>query len=303
VTRLSRWARRRAILWIIALFFIATTGCSADEHADADARDRPDLETGSDTGDAESLSEPDAIEDSAARARIELLTDDAIESLERAADFLAAQSSFSVIADVSFDVQQSDGRLLEFGSRREIALRRPDRFRVREARRDGDARTIYFDGTTLSMDLPGHRAFVQIERPGTLYAALDHLMKDVGAPVPLADLFSENLAAPLVKKISSGYFVGPSEVAGRPCEHVAFRLPEVDVQLWIEQGDRPLIARIVISQKLDAGNPQFRATLHDWDLEPEAPDSLFQFEPAEGSERLAVGALDRGKMAGGEGTE
>jgi hypothetical protein len=280
------------------LIFIATTGCSADEHADADAPDRPDLETGSDTEDAESLPEPDAIADSAARARIELLTNDAIESLERAADFLAEQSSFSVVADVSFDVLQSDGRLLEFGSRREITLRRPDRFRMREARRDGDTRTVYFDGTTLSMDLPGHEAFVQIEKPGTLYAALEHLTEEVGAPVPLAELLSEDFAARLADGITSGYAVGPATVGGRLCEHVALRLPEVDIQLWIEDGDRPVIARIVISYKHEEGNPQFRATLNDWNLEAETPDSVFQFEPAEGSEHLVVGSLAASRCMG-----
>jgi len=303
VIRCKRWARRRAIPWIIALSFVATTGCVPDEHANGDEPVPADREAESSKDAAEALPERDAIDDPAARARIEHLTRDAIESLERAANFLAEQSSFRVIADVSFDVLQSDGRLLEFGSRREITLRRPDRFRMREARRDGDTRTVFFDGTTLSMDLPGHEAFVQIERPGTLYAALDHLMKDIGTPVPLAELFAENLAAPLVDGIASGYSVGSSAVAGRPCEHVSFRHPEVDVQLWIEEGDRPLIARIVISHKREEGNPQFRATLSDWDLEPETPDSLFQFEPAEGSEHLVVGSLAGGMTSGAEGTE
>jgi hypothetical protein len=200
-------------------------------------------------------------------------------------------------------VQQSDGRLLEFGARSEITIRRPDRLRMRESRRDGDARSVYFDGSTISVDLPGHKAFVQIDRPGTLYAALDHLMVDLDAPIPLSNLFSENFAAPVESQIGAGYYVGRSDIGGRPCEHLAFRLPEVDVQLWIEEGDRPLIARIVITHKLDDGNPQFRATLHDWDLAPETPETLFHFEPEEGRERLLVESILAERNSAREETE
>ena len=101
----------------------------------------------------------------------------------------------------------------------------------------------------------------------------------------------------------AGYYVGRSDIAGRPCEHLAFRLPEVDVQLWIEEGDRPLIARIVITHKLDEGNPQFRATLHDWDLAPETPETLFYFEPEEGKERLLVESIPAERRSAREETE
>ena len=289
--------RRRMRRLVTALSLIMILGCSVDESSNADesgAR-KTELEVESDTFEAERLAEGINIDDPAVRARIELLNRDATESLVRAADFLAAQSRFRVVADITFDALQSDGRLLEFGSSREITIRRPDRFRMREARRDGDERTVYFDGLTVWIDLPEQQAFVRIDRPGTLYAALDHLVEDLGAPIPLANLFSENLASPLENQIESGYFVGMARVGDLLCEHLAFRLPDVDVQLWIEEGSRPLIARIVITYKLAEGNPQFRATLHDWDLNLETPDDLFDFEPDEGSELLVVGSLVGGK--------
>jgi hypothetical protein len=301
-----RGAQRRRTTWCVIALAISMVGCSPEDKPGVDSAEPPEFEIESEMGGAVDLPEADEIEDPELQARIDLMTRQATESVVHAANFLADQMSFSVVADISFDALQSDGRLLEFGERREISMRRPDRARVDATRRDGDVRTLYFDGSAIFVDLPEHNAFVSVERPGTLYAALDYLSEELDAPVPLANLFSENFAAPLENQIAAGHYAGPAEIDGRHCEHFAFRLPEVDVQLWIEEGDRPLVARVVITHKHDEGNPQFRATLRDWDLTLETPDELFSFEPKEGSERLSVGSFltpETPGETGGEATE
>ena len=301
-----RGAQRRRTTWYVIALAISMVGCSPEDKPGVDSAEPPEFEIESEMGGAVDLPEADEIEDPELQARIDLMTRQATESVVHAANFLAAQMSFSVVADISFDALQSDGRLLEFGERREISIRRPDRVRVDATRRDGDVRTLYFDGSAIFVDLPEHNAFVSVERPGTLYAALDYLSEELDAPVPLANLFSENFAVPLENQIAAGHYAGPAEIEGRHCEHFAFRLPEVDVQLWIEEGDRPLVARVVITHKHDEGNPQFRATLRDWDLTLETPDELFSFEPKEGSERLSVGSFltpETPGETGGEATE
>ena len=296
-------AQRRTMTWFMIASALAMAGCSPEDKPEGDSRDAPEIEIDTEMLGALISRGADEIEDSDLLARIDLMTRDATESVVRAANFLADQSSFRVVADISFDVLQSDGRLLEFGERREITIRRPDRIRVEAIQRDGDVRTLYFDGSAISIELPEHAAFVSVERPGTLYAALEHLSEELDAPVPLANLFSENFATPLENQITAGHYVGQAVIDGRSCEHLAFRLPEVDVQLWIEEGDRPLVARIVITHKHDDGNPQFRATLRDWDLTLETTDALFDFDPEEGSERLVVGSFRAPEAPGEPGGE
>jgi hypothetical protein len=309
ISRVRRTERRSTpgfvagLMLLSALFMamaMAVVGCSPRDEADADSHDTSQSEHQTEPASAASPSE---VEDPAVQAQIELMTREAIESLTRAANFLAEQENFRVVLDISFDVMQDDGRLLEFGSRREVTLRRPDRVRIGVTRRDGDEKTLYFDGSAILIDLAGHQAFVREEYPGTLYAALEHLSDELGTPVPLSNLLTENFAGPTVSQIQTGYSIGQANIDGRNCEHLAFRLDDVDVQMWIEEGDRPLLARVVITHKYDEGSPQFRATLRDWDLQPETPDTLFQFEPAEGSERLAVGSIVIPRAAGAEEVE
>jgi hypothetical protein len=288
--RLRRWPNVTGVLAILLVVAFGH-GCSNTQGPNADTKSttQPDIEPDADAGAIQPKHEITADPDAA--ARIEALTRDAMDSLQRAAEFLASQSHFRVVADVAFDVVQQDGRSIEFGGRREITIRRPDGLRMTRVRRDGDTRSLYFDGSTISIDLEEQNAFVQLDHPGTLYAAVDHLVDDLGVPFALANLISENLVTPLMGQVTSSYFAGTTEVAGRICEHLSYRLADVDLQLWIEEGDRPLIARIVISYRNAEGHPQFRATLREWDLAPETPDTLFQFEPAEGSERLIVESI------------
>ena len=286
----------RGVMASVVVMMSVLVGCAPESESEAAVQEEAEAAV---SPRAQSP-EPPRVPDPAELQRIELMTQDATRSVVRAAKFLGEQSRFRVTAEMSYDVMQDDGRLLEFGARREITVGRPNRVRMNVARRDGEMRELYFDGSTISIDLGDHQAYVRESRPGSLYDALEHLSEDLGIPVPLASLLSEDFASPLEGQIAAGYYVGPADIGGRRCEHLAFRLPDRDVQLWIEEGDRPLVARIVITHDLDPGKPQFRATLEDWDLGLDTPEELFRFDPPEGSERLAVESIT-GSAASAEG--
>lgn len=216
---------------------------------------------------------------------------EALASIHASADFLAAQSAFSVRAVIDFDVLQANGQMLEFGGSREALMRRPDKLRVLSVERDGEERTLFFDGQKIAIDLPDEGAYIAVEHPGTVYQAIDYLVEDLGTPAPLEDLLQENYAAGLDERVDEAFFAGTDRIGERNCDHYALRNAEREIQLWIEQGERPLPCRVVI-RYLDAeGAPQFRATFVEWDLEPRVKDKYFVHEPAEGAERLSIEAV------------
>ncbi len=233
-----------------------------------------------------------AIEVSAeTRARIDAFTADAMASLTRSADFLASQKSFSFEADVSHDVLQVNGQMLEFGGTRDVLIRRPDRLRAESVDRSGDVMQLFFDGQSILIDMPKEDAYMKAEHPGTLYSALDYLVEDLGAPAPLEDFVSENFAAELEGQIESGHFVENARLDDHVCEHLAFRADEVDFQIWIRGGEVPVPCRLVITYKKAEGHPQFTAEFHDWNFTPEVDDEMFTFTPPESAERLQIQAL------------
>jgi hypothetical protein len=77
------------------------------------------------------------------------------------------------------------------------------------------------------------------------------------------------------------YLTDKARVAGVDCHHIAIRGPETDVQLWVEEGDKPLPRKIMLTSKWAGGSPRFIANL-DWQTEPELDPSIFEFEAPEG---------------------
>ncbi len=225
----------------------------------------------------------------------------ALSALKQMTDFLAVLPHFGFEAEVSFDVMQPGGHKLEFGSTREFRLRRPDRATLAVLHREGGEEFLYFDGHSLVAFIPSRNAYALREIPGTAGAALDFLVQELGVPAPLGDLLHPDLYTDMLDRIESGSWVGEEWLDGFPCDHFLFQTPDADIQLWIERSDRPFPRRLVISYFKSQGTPQFRARLHDWDIETEEPDAVFFFAPAATAERVSFSKLFEFSGALGDG--
>lgn len=220
------------------------------------------------------------------RAQAPTIDEEAVALLKRSAEFISRASRFQVIAEIGFDVVQDSGRKIEFGGRRQSTVRRPDRLRVDFTPRVGPSGSVFFNGQDLTVHIGSDNIYAQVARPGGIDQAVHYLSDTLDVPMPLSDFFVGDSAEVLTEGIEAAYYVDEATIAGVPTDHLAFSNDEVDFQIWIAQRDEPLPQRVVITYKLALGHPQFWAQFLKWDLSPEAPDSLFEFEPPEGAERL-----------------
>jgi hypothetical protein len=218
--------------------------------------------------------------------------------IEAMANLLAKAQRLGVVVDCTYDVVQDSGQKIEFGERRELTLRRPDRARVDVTRRDGSRRGIVFDGTQLTAFDLDEKVYATIPKPGTVDAALDHYTRDLKMRLPLRELFAADVPQQLKDVLGSARLVGKETVGGVATDHVAFRGATADVQLWIARDGDPLPQRIVITYRLAEGQPQFAADFHRWTFNPDAPDSAFTFAPAAGAERIPILTPGRARKAG-----
>jgi len=285
------WIRLVTAAAAIACLGLATASCSESSEPSKPTDVAPEAEA--EIRVKEATKTPAARVTPETQARIDAYTADVVASFKRSADFLAAQNSMSFQADVAYNVLQANGQLLEFGGTRDILMRRPDRLRIESIDRDGGVTQFFFDGESILIDMPNEDAYVQIERPGTSYAAMDYLVDDLGAPAPLEDFTSENFAKDAEKRIKSGFFVQRVMLDDHICEQLAWRTEKVDVQLWVREGEEPVPCRVVIIYKNARGRPQFAADFHDWNFSPDVDDEMFTFVPPESAERLQAQAFVR----------
>ena len=56
--------------------------------------------------------------------------------------------------------------------------------------------------------------------------------------------------------------LGSGVINGVECDYLAFRTEDVDWQIWVEDGERALPRKVVITFKDQPGYPQFVAVLN-----------------------------------------
>jgi hypothetical protein len=207
------------------------------------------------------------------------------QHLKAMAKYLAGLKSFSFQAEEFFDDVQDDGQKIQFGNQRHISLRRPNKL-TGEAKGDTSDTHYYYDGKTITVHDRGHKTYATEKVAGTIDAMLDELHEKYGIDRPLADFLFSDPYKVLTEHVQSGAYVGLHHVGKAKCHHLAFRQKILDWQIWIEEGDKPLPRKFLITFKRQAGEPQYTALIYRWDVNPELGDEAFRFRPPEGIRKV-----------------
>jgi len=203
--------------------------------------------------------------------------------LHQMSDYLAAQAAFSVEAESTTEVVLTSGEKLHFDASTQIYVRRPNRLRSERRGALVDA-TLYYDGQTMSLMGRKKNMYATVAAPATLDETIDFARKRFDIDAPGADLLFSSPYTILVEDVISGKYIGKSEIDGATCHHLSFRGNEVDWQIWIEDGARPLPRKYVIVSKKVTELPEFVVRIHDWQVNASLPDRLFQFTPPKGAQ-------------------
>jgi hypothetical protein len=214
---------------------------------------------------------------------------------QRMTDFLAKTQQLSVTIDSEFDVVQDAGQKYSFGETRTIVLRRPDHFRMDTTKRDGAKGGMIFNGKDITAFDMKEKVYATVAKPGSVDDAIVYFIDDLDMRMPLAELFSSTLVKALPDRILAADYVEQATIAGVPCDHLGLSGERVDIQIWVAQGDRPLPQRVILTYARAEGQPQFRAQFSEWNLSPNASDSLFTFTPADGTTKIAFAPRRRGE--------
>jgi hypothetical protein len=220
------------------------------------------------------------------------LSTDPKQILQDMARQLATAPGFSVTIRSDYDAIQANGQSIAFGEKREVQLQRPDRVRIDSLRSDGVQGMLLFDGKTVTAFKPQHSAYVQVEKTGTVDDAVVYVVKDLQMTVPLARLLLTTLPQELDKLVTEASYVERDVLMDVPTDHIALRSADVDLQLWVSRSAERLPRRVVITYLHEAGQPQFRAELTDWNLKPCFGKDVFDWTPPAGAERISLSAPD-----------
>jgi hypothetical protein len=219
-------------------------------------------------------------------------TQDAAKILKAMSDYTSAQKSISATFDSDIEVITPELQKIQFTSSGQMKLNRPDKLRIRRTGGYADVELV-FDGKTLSLYGNNAKSYVQTDTAGTVDEVIDTLQAHTGAAMPGTDLLLSHSYDELMTDVIDAEHVGLGVVDGVECEHLAFRGHDVDWQIWIETGARPVPRKYVITSKTVAGAPQYTLRIKDWKTDPIADADTFVFKPPADATKVN---LDSGVM-------
>jgi hypothetical protein len=228
-----------------------------------------------------------ATTDAADAATTALVVDPAaIEALEKMSAYLRTLKSFEMEATTTADTVLESGQLVQFGGKVIYRVRQPDAVQV-VWDTDRKHRTLYYDGKNLTLYAPRMKYYAQTEAPPTIKETAVLIEDKLGLDLPLVDLFRWGTDSADTASIASGIVVGPATINGARCMQYAFNQNDVDWQIFIQEGDKPVPCKIVITTLSDEARPQFSATLN-WKENPSFSPAIFTFTPGKDDQRIKI---------------
>ncbi len=223
----------------------------------------------------------------------EQLDPDADEVLRSMSTYLAGLSSFSVEAELDNEIINFVGQKLQYSSSSSIVAQRPDKLYVNRKGLLGNVELI-FDGKSVTLYGKNKNRYFQKEARGTIDDLID-AVDAIGVDAPGADLLQADAYASLINDVVSSAYHGIVYVGGIECYYLSFRENQIDWQLWVKTGDKPLPVKYIITTKWMSAAPQYSIRYSNWNTNPKIVKDQFAFSAPKGATKLtAISANELG---------
>lgn len=220
----------------------------------------------------------------AAQAASAKIDPKALELLKSMSTTLGSAKAFTYKSSSIVEAPSRTGQFITLFSNAEVAVQRPNKI---SACLTGEAPNFCFvyDGKTAAAYAPGTKTYSESPAPATIDTMLPALENETGIRFVTAPLLFSNSYAVLTNDLQSAIVVGPAKVDGVACEHLAFRSPGVNWEIWIESGSTPLPRRLAATFTDKPNFPRTIVQFTNWNLHPWLCQSCFVFhKPADARE-------------------
>ena len=197
--------------------------------------------------------------------------------------------------EFSFDVKTirvyagPDAQALHIYHDANITVRRPDRMAVVSMGDDGTTK-MFYDGKTLTILRVDGNKYTSIPVPDTIQKMMETAMGKLHVDFPLADFLTDAPNKAFLTGVTAGKQVGTVTIDGTPCRHFYFSQPGIELELWLEQNERALPRRLIVTYTSLPGSPSFIAAFSDWNFSVHPTDADFTFTPPQGATQVDLKA-------------
>jgi len=149
-----------------------------------------------------------------------------------------------------------------------------------------NTRKIYIHEGKLTVFNSERNFYARAEVPEKIQDAMQFAMQEFELDMPLGDLFfADSTVALMTDQDTLLYLTDKSRIGGTDCHHIAVRGDEIDLQLWVEEGERPVPRKISMAMKWEGGSPR-NIALMEWSSMSGFDPKVFEFKAPEGAHEI-----------------
>lgn len=200
--------------------------------------------------------------------------------------YVAGLKSFSADTANTAEYIDTNGQKLNFGGHGKIIVLRPNRLVAHRSNADDEA-SVYYNGKNVTVFAEQENSYATAPAAGDFDEALDFIRDLIQIDLPGADLLYSDAYGGMTWNVTGSSFVGKESIGGKSVNHLAFRTPDVDFQIWIQDGDQPVPMRYLITSKWVTGAPQYGIEMSNWSINPKLNPSIFEFKAPKGSTKIS----------------
>jgi peroxiredoxin len=215
------------------------------------------------------------------------------EALRKMSDYLGKLPAFSCRIVGTLDIKPPGQDPMQEVTKMTVRLERPNRLAliVDEGKM---GLTVVSDGKQLTQYLAVLKRYTVREAPAN-YAE----MTDIGVPLKPTILGAQGSLIPtsggdyykrLIAGVESSKYIGTEKVGGVTCHHLRFVEKRFDWDIWIEDGKRPVVEKVVVNLSKQFADEKatvtYTAAFSDWNVAAKFTAADFTFRPPAGAEEV-----------------
>ena len=213
--------------------------------------------------------------------------------LRQMSDYLGGLRAFSCQIEGAIDVKAPNEDPFKQVTKMTARLERPNRLAlVVDEGQMGI--TIISDGKQLTQYLPVLNRYAVTEAPSTFAE-----MTNIGVPLKPTILGAQGALIPaggdeyfktLTAGVLSSKYVGTEKIGDASCHHLRFSEKGFDWDIWIEEGKRPVVHKVLVDMSKQFADEKatitYTASFSDWNVAPKFKESDFQFNAPKTAEQV-----------------
>lgn len=219
----------------------------------------------------------------------------AVETLDSMTSYMSTLQKFSVHTDNTLESLLDNGQRIDFDISAGMVVRRPNKIHTERVGEETE-QSFFYDGESLTMlvETDADIMYASVPAPATIEEMIDFAREDLGIILPVSDLVYRNAQSIIMKGVTSAVVVGETVIGDMTCRHLAFRRPDIDIQVWIATDGPPLPCKYVVTDTSSPSNVSIVSVMSNWNLSPVATDAMFRYIPAERAKSIPFLPLESG---------